>query len=127
MQSLGVLVVDDESEVAAEIADGLLEDGYSCRLAASGAEALAKVAQAEGAIGVVITDVRMPGMDGRALSELLAQLPATLSVEVILITGHAPPAGAGGAVVRKPFRWAEIASAVEAAMQRATRRRALGS
>ena len=123
MPRLDVLVVDDEAEVAEEIADGLRLDGYGCAVAGSGAEALDAVARAGGAIGVVVTDIRMPGMDGLALAGRLAALPPDAAVEVVFITGHAEPSDVGGTVVRKPFRWSEIAEAVAGAMRRAAARR----
>ncbi len=120
---LDVLVVDDEREVAGEIADGLAMDGHACLVAGSAAEALALIEDARGTIGVVITDIRMPGMDGRALAEHLAQLPSEQAVEVIFMTGHATPAELGGPVVRKPFRWSEMEAALGVAMRRAAARR----
>ncbi|MGG5821616.1 response regulator [Falsiroseomonas sp. HW251] len=123
MRPLDVLVLGEEAEVAGEIADGLALDGVACHVAGSAAEALALVAKAAGAIGVVVTDIRLPGKDGHALAERLAGLPAERSVELVFVTGPAEPAEIGGAVLRRPFRWAEIKAVLGAAMRRAAARR----
>lgn len=64
-----VLVVDDEETVRNLLQRILTEAGYSVSTAASGQEALDKVSQLD--VGVVLTDVKMPGISGM---EVLRQL-----------------------------------------------------
>ena len=79
-----LLVVDDNPRVLRSYARILEQSGYTPIPASSGAEALERFAQVRPAI--VLTDVRMPGVDGfELLSAVLARDP---DVEVILITGH---------------------------------------
>ncbi len=80
-----VLVVDDEPASRESLADVLKEEGYELASAASGEEALGLLDQAE--FDLVITDLRMPGIDGvTLLREVRRRCPQTL---VILITAHA--------------------------------------
>jgi two-component system response regulator HydG len=57
-----VLVVDDKLEMAETIADGLAAHGYDAVPVASGADALARLEG--GGIDAVVTDLRMPDVDG---------------------------------------------------------------
>ncbi|WPB85803.1 response regulator [Sediminicoccus rosea] len=123
--TIGVLVVDDEPVVAEQLAQGLAAHGMRTGFVHSAADALAQL-DADPGIGVVVTDIRMPGGDGLGLAQkILAQRPASAAVEVIMITGHATIEDATAAVrtgvadfLRKPFRLAEAAQAVTKAMAR---------
>jgi two-component system NtrC family response regulator len=79
-----ILVVDDEERMASVIAMALGRAGYDCETCSSGEAALAAV-EAHGA-DVVVTDWRMPGMDGIELLRRLHQKRPALPV--ILITAH---------------------------------------
>lgn len=60
--------------------------GYQCRTAADGGQALA-ILQEEGDISIVITDIRMPGMDGiELIKEIKSKHP---DADVISVTGYA--------------------------------------
>ena len=74
-----VLVVDDEQSVRDLVCRALREDGYRTLEAGHGAEALSLVEAAD-QIDLVITDVVMPGMDGRELGRRLAQSRPALPV-----------------------------------------------
>ncbi len=79
-----ILVVDDEEGVRSFVAESLLTEGHTVVQAASGEEALA-VAR-ESSFDLVVTDLRMPGIDGlEVLETLRAEQP---EVEVILMTAH---------------------------------------
>ncbi|MFW5828684.1 MAG: sigma-54-dependent transcriptional regulator [Planctomycetota bacterium] len=60
-----ILLVDDHPEVAESLASLLCELGHECRCAAGGAQALAQLARAPH--DLVLTDLRMPEMDGASL------------------------------------------------------------
>ncbi len=80
-----ILVVDDEPASRESLVDVLSEEGYQVAAAASGEEALEAIDTAE--FDLVITDLRMPGIDGvTLLREVRRRCPQTL---VILITAHA--------------------------------------
>ncbi len=77
-----ILVVDDDDELRAELAD-LLED-YRVYEASSGGEAL-EILSRPNEIGAVILDIRMPGLDG--VETLKAIRKSDPSVGVIILTG----------------------------------------
>jgi two-component system response regulator FixJ len=111
-----VYVVDDDEAVRDSLAFLLKSGGYQARTFASGTEALAAITP--DAHGCVITDVRMPGLNGvellRALHNRDHRLP------VIVITGHgdvplaveAMKAGAAD-FLEKPFADELLLSAIE--------------
>ncbi len=79
-----ILIVDDEKDIC-EVLDITLSDvGYEVFTASSGEEALRLYREVNPAI--ILTDIRMPGMDG---IELLKRIKgANPDTEVIMITGH---------------------------------------
>jgi len=79
-----LLVVDDEKNIREGLAASLEMDGYNAVCAASGDEAWELYCK--GDIDLVITDLRMPGMDGEELMRrILAETPG---LPVIILTGH---------------------------------------
>lgn len=124
------LVVDDEAVVLRQLVDGLELSGFRVRGVTSSAEALAAL-EADPTIAVVVTDIRMPGLDGLALARRIMQdRDADCAVEVVVMTGHATIDDAAAAVrtrvcdfLRKPFRLAEARHAVKLALDRAESRR----
>jgi two-component system response regulator HydG len=80
-----ILVVDDEETNRVALGRLLRGEGYTVDLAASADEALARIAQK--APDVLITDLRMPGMDGLELLERARELYPDLIV--LLVTAYA--------------------------------------
>ncbi len=78
-----VLVVDDDAGVCGAIASAVQQEGAAVSTAASGEEAL-KLA-GDSRFHLMITDVRMPGMDGIELMQRLKE--ANQEMETIIITG----------------------------------------
>jgi two-component system response regulator FlrC len=117
-----VLVVDDEREMGLALRESLSRDGFHVDWAKNGQEALNRVRQA-GPYQWVISDLRMPEVDGWALLESLRQIsPAT---RVILMTafGTVPQAVDAmrmGAVdfVMKPFSPEELRKKLTASVGR---------
>lgn len=68
-----VLVVDDEQGLRDLVCRRLRDEGYSTLEAAHGGEALAVMETAPEPVDLVVTDVVMPGMDGRELGRRLGQ------------------------------------------------------
>jgi two-component system, cell cycle sensor histidine kinase and response regulator CckA len=68
-----VLVVDDEQGLRDLVCRTLRAEGFSTLEAGHGAEALELIENAPTPIDLVVTDVVMPGMDGRELGRRLAQ------------------------------------------------------
>src|SRR3954462_1665292 len=82
-----VLVVDDEAGISGLLRRWLSRDGYSVRIAADGAQALAAIA--EEPPDVILLDVVMPDMDGFTICRRLKNDPSTRLTPVILVTGLA--------------------------------------
>jgi two-component system nitrogen regulation response regulator NtrX len=79
-----VLVVDDEVAIRETVAQILSYEGYRTTAAASGPDALARLAEAP--VDAMLLDVKMPGMDGfEVLARVRADFPG---VPVIVISGH---------------------------------------
>jgi DNA-binding response OmpR family regulator len=81
-----VLVVDDEPNVRSLYVDALEEAGHRVEVASDGAEALHRLRTGPVPC-VVLTDVRMPRMDGWELSRAVDGDPQLASVPVVTITG----------------------------------------
>ncbi len=85
-----VLVVEDEPAVRTIAQRILKAAGYHVLVAASGVEALALSAAHAGAIAILVTDVVMPGMNGKQLADRLVQTrPDT---KVLFMSGYADEA-----------------------------------
>jgi PAS domain S-box-containing protein len=102
------LLVEDEPEVRGLVEKILLMYGYTVLSAGSPAEAIAISKNRAGRIDILVTDVIMPGMNGRELSRVLsAQRP---DLRVLYMSGYTDAAiahqgilEAGTAFVSKPF------------------------
>lgn len=68
-----ILVVDDEQGLRELVCRTLQAEGYSTLEAGHGAEALEVMETAPAPVDLVVTDVVMPGMDGRELGRRLSQ------------------------------------------------------
>ena len=87
---LRVLLVEDEALIAELFAEALSGEGYDVVVARDGQEALRLFTAAEAggrAFDIVVTDVRMPRMDGVTLTNRLRS--AHPDLPVVLITGYA--------------------------------------
>lgn len=117
-----VLVVDDEDSMRFFVQSALKRAGHRVTTAANGVEALATLERA--LFDVVVTDLRMPGMDGHELFRAVLKLPAP--PRVVLMTGFgsiqdAVAALAEGAenYLSKPFEAEELILAVSKAGDKA--------
>jgi DNA-binding NtrC family response regulator len=79
-----VAIVDDEQDMRQSISQWLALSGFTTETFADGAEAIAAIDS--DFPGVVITDIRMPGLDGMGLLKRLNTIDST--IPVIMITGH---------------------------------------
>lgn len=111
-----VLCVDDEPNILAALKRTLRSDGYRVLTAGSGREAL-EIMLVE-PIDIVLSDMRMPGMDGaELLEEVHARSPGSIR---ILLTGHTDTSAAVAAINRgrifryltKPWDDAELRATV---------------
>lgn len=79
-----LLVVDDEPKLLRAVAVDLQGEGYDVSVARSGAEALISVAQKMP--DLIISDIRMPGMDGYEFARRLRQNQSTALIPIIFLT-----------------------------------------
>jgi len=112
-----ILVVEDDPRVRAATGTALTELGYPAILCGSGPEAIDQLEERDD-IGLVITDVVMPGMTGPELAgRIRANHP---DVGLLFVTGYVGEAGEaesfkGSEVLRKPFTLRALADALSAA------------
>lgn len=101
-----VLVVDDEALVCSLTAENLLELGFNVEIANSGVRALQMLADGL-KVDILLTDVRMPNMNGFELSRRAVAIRP--EIKVVYMTGYTLPnepphlALADAPVVAKPF------------------------
>ena len=123
-----VLIIDDEAYVRDSLATVMRRRGYMVRTA-SGAEQVLASGALQG-VDVVITDLRMPGIDGLGFLRSLAETEST--VPVIVLTGHGTVPSAvecmkAGAFdyLLKPSTPEELDLTIERALNQSTMRREL--
>lgn len=113
-----LLIVDDEPEVGSLLSDILRRDASRIDTASSGQEALKLLGKRE--YDAILTDLRMPEMDGPELYRQIEQRWPQRARQVIFITGDALSptvqtflAGTGQPYLEKPFAPAEVRSVVQ--------------
>lgn len=116
-----ILVVDDEQGMRDLLSHELKNFGFSVVAAANGEEALAKMQKEK--FHLVISDVKMPRMDGLKMLEAIKRMAP--EVEVIMSTGYGTIEMAVNAMkkgaydfVQKPFNVDEILALVEKALEK---------
>ncbi len=114
-----ILVVEDEAEVRVAAVEQLRSLGYDVEQAIDGADALAAMQTAGRSYDLVLTDVMMPKLNGKALADAVAQRwPKTRIVYMSGYTGDAAM-DAGIVLLGKPFDKSELAQTVRHALDRA--------
>src|SRR6516165_9178279 len=120
-EGLKLLIIDDEPNHAEAVAESLQRVGYDCLIATSGKAGARLIGDAEP--DVILTDLKMDGMDGLAILRKAKQdLP---EAEVVVITGHgdvqtaveAMKAGAAN-FLQKPVNLTELRVMVDKAAER---------
>jgi two-component system, cell cycle response regulator CpdR len=116
-----VLIAEDEEALRAFVARALTMDGHEVAVAADGGEALDMLVREQGKFDVLLTDIRMPVMDGIALA--LAAARDFPELTILLMTGYADQRERAHGldalihdVIAKPFSLEEIRKAVNGAL-----------
>jgi DNA-binding response OmpR family regulator len=118
-----VLVVEDEPDIRDLVVHHLTREGYRCRAAATGPEALQQMRAAVPQL--VVLDLMLPGMDGLEVCRRLRGDPVTAAVPIIMLTAKADEVdrvvgleiGADDYMV-KPFSPKELLARVRAVLRR---------
>jgi CheY-like chemotaxis protein len=113
-----ILLVDDEEPVRGLLKRGLETDGHVVTLAVDGADGLERLTETKGAFDLLLTDIRMPLMDGIALA--LAAKRDYPDVTILLMTGFADQRERAKGieaivadVLTKPFSLTKLRATVE--------------
>jgi two-component system cell cycle response regulator CpdR len=116
-----LLIVEDDESVRTLAARALERAGHMIDIAGDGAQGLALIRAAQGGYDLVVSDIRMPEMDGIEMAKAAASLFPTM--KILLMTGYADQReraeelnGVIVDVVQKPFTLAEIRARVDQAL-----------
>src|SRR5689334_77640 len=115
-----LLLVDDEAALREAIAERLADHGFIVEQAASGEDAVARLA--DFAFDIIITDLRLPGVDGRAVLD--AALERYPDIIAIIITGFGTVKDAVDAIkqgaadfITKPFQFDALLHVLRSALE----------
>ena len=116
-----VLVVDDEWSIRALLHDILRLDQHEVALASSGIEAADLVDREQ--FDIILTDIKMPGMDGAAFYRYVQERNPELARRIVFITGdtvspdtRAFLQGVTNPILSKPFKIGPLRDAIEAVL-----------
>lgn len=116
-----ILVAEDDEPVRAFVKRALEIDGHTVVETRDGAEALDVLEREAGAFDMLLSDIRMPMMDGIALA--LAAKPAFPDLTIVLMTGYADQRERAHGleqlihdVIVKPFSLADIRGKIAEAL-----------
>ena len=116
-----ILIVDDEDSMRALVARAIGMDGHDTVTASDGGEALDLLVAEAGTFDLLLTDIKMPVMDGIALA--LAAARDFPNLTILLMTGFADQRERASNleaiihdVITKPFSVADIRTAVADAL-----------
>jgi two-component system, sensor histidine kinase and response regulator len=120
-----ILVIDDDEDVRSLVAAVLENFGFTVRQAASGEQAVQLISSQKP--DLIISDVRMPGMDGHQVLSAIRNLQTTAPIPFILMTGsgsrddfrRSMVCGADD-YIEKPFTAEELIEAVLSRLVRQT-------
>jgi two-component system cell cycle response regulator CpdR len=116
-----ILIAEDEEALRALCARGLTTDGHDVVSASDGSEALDILTREQGRFDLLLTDVRMPIMDGIALA--LSTARDFPSLTILMMTGYADQRERAHNlealihdVITKPFTLTTLRTAVNGAL-----------
>src|SRR5450756_2137882 len=115
-----LLIVEDEAALREVVAERLADQGYDVVQAANGEEAVDRLA--EFAFDIVVTDLRLPGIDGgKVLEAAVTRYPDIIG---IVVTGYGTVKDAVAAIKRgatdfvtKPFQFDELLHVLDSALE----------
>lgn len=121
-----LLLVDDEPNLLVAVAAVLRSDGFEVTTARNGREALAQVAQSPP--DLIVSDVRMPGMDGYEVARRLRSTPTYALIPIVFLSAKDETAdrveGFQSGVdvyLTKPFEPSELIAVIRGILKRIER------
>src|SRR5687767_10214802 len=105
-----VLLVDDDDSVRRVAAQSLRKMGFRVVEATDGRAALLILEKSDDVVELILSDVRMPGLSGDQLADIVSQRWPHLPV--LLTSGHFSSADDGHQVLPKPYSRAQLARAI---------------
>ncbi|WP_319486482.1 response regulator [uncultured Cohaesibacter sp.] len=116
-----ILLTEDDDGVRMFVQRALMMDGHDVKTAEDGTDALDLLVEHKGSFDLLLTDIRMPEMDGIELAKSAAG--SWPEMTILMMTGYADQRERGEGlaaivhdVVSKPFSLAEIRRAVREAL-----------
>jgi CheY-like chemotaxis protein len=107
-----VLIVEDEEDIRAAVAEILEDDGFEVVIATNGHEALDELKHM-GRPTLIVLDLMMPVMNGHEFLARIRDMPKLSTVPVLVLTAVATEAPPGAKdMLRKPFIVEELQEAV---------------
>jgi len=100
-----VLIVDDDEDTREAMQQLLEDEGYAVEMAADGGAALRRL-RVDPVPGLMLLDLRMPGMDGRAVIDTIESTSDLPGVRIVLLTATSPNEGTSALpypLLRKPI------------------------
>ncbi len=116
-----ILIAEDEEALRALCARALMTDGHEVKTACDGIDAIDLLARDNGRFDLLLTDIRMPMMDGIALA--LSAARDHPDITILMMTGYADQRERAHGldaiihdVISKPFTVAELRAAINEAL-----------
>lgn len=117
-----ILIVDDEHEFADTLAERLQFRDFATKAVGNAVEAMSKI-QSGWRPAVVLLDLKLPGLDGLEILDLIKQHDPT--IEVIMLTGHGSTASGIAGMQRglfdylmKPVEIGELVAKINLALEK---------
>lgn len=113
-----VLIIEDEPTIAMVLREALSDEGYETAVASDGLSGLAAL-QAKPSPDIVLVDLFMPGVTGRAVVESMRAGGPLQEIPVVLVTGAVPsaedfpPPGSYQAILAKPFELTDLLQTID--------------
>jgi CheY-like chemotaxis protein len=123
MSSGAILIVDDDNDVRAALAELLEEEGFAVEGAPNGREALARLRGGKVHPAVILLDLMMPGMDGWDFRSEQMRDPKLAGVPVVVVSASGFSAESirtqfrPAAYVAKPIERTELLDAIRAVVR----------
>ncbi len=119
-----IMVIEDEPNIALVLDAVLTDRGHQVVTAADGILGLKKLKESKQVPEVVLLDLLMPNLSGRAVAESIRADQVLCEIPIIIMSGSMPnskdfpPEGTYHAYISKPFDLSEVISTVESLINR---------